>query len=75
MLHSIESRQQVVLDKVVETLATCQNIIQERPTLKTGNNEENIDINFQFDSEIQLQEFDEKLGANMEFKSQLVNVF
>lgn len=75
MLHSIESRQQVVLDKVVETLATCQNIVQERPILKAGRNEENIDINFQFDSEIQLQEFDEKLGSNMEFKSQLVNLF
>ena len=43
--------------------------MQERPILKTGNNEENIDINFQFDSEIQLQEFDEKLCSNLEFKS------
>lgn len=73
-LDAIEKRQEIILDKLVETLATCQNIVQQPMTQNTGIvREENfMDINFQFDSESQIQEFNEKIGTDPEFKTQLV---
>lgn len=77
-LTQIEENQKIIVDKMAEILATCQNIlIQSNGSQQVSTHHiqpEETSINFNFDDHQDLIDFNQKLGTDKNFKSRLVCV-